>query len=122
MNINWEYLNARIVGDGVMWLSHVESKEQDTSSIVVCTNPNITNNLNGVARQMIKLIPPILKLRKVNHAHMHSNARIVKTITRWTPTNVHSGNIGSIVTGIAKNKSKSVKIKTSWFAQLWVTS
>ena len=96
-----------------MLLSHAESKEQDVSSTAVHTNPNTTDNLDGVARQIIKLISPILKLRKVNHAHIHSNAQIVEVITRWTPTNVHSGNIGSIVTGIAKNKSKSVKIKTS---------
>jgi len=79
------------------------------SSAVVCIKLNIIISLGSVARQITKLILPNLKQRKVNCAHMHSNAQIVMVITKWTLTNVYSENIDLITNGITKNKSKFMK-------------
>ena len=62
--------SVRTIGDGVMQLTHIGSKEQDVSSVVVYTKPNIIISLGGVARQITKSTLSNLKQRKVNCAYM----------------------------------------------------
>ena len=68
------YPSIRTIGGGVMQLTYIGSKEQDVSSIVVYTKPNIIISLGGVVRQITKSILSNLKQRKVNCACMYSNA------------------------------------------------
>lgn len=62
--------SVRTIGDGVMQLTHIGSKEQDVSSVVVYTKPNIIISLGSVARQITKSTLSNLKQRKVNCAYM----------------------------------------------------
>ena len=103
------YPSVRTIGGGVMQLTYIGSKEQDVSSIVVYTKPNIIISLGGVVRQITKSILSNLKQRKVNCACMYSNAWIVMVITKQTLTSVCSGNIDLIANSIIKNKLKSMK-------------
>jgi len=105
--------SIRTVGGGATQLCHVGSKEQDTSSVVICIKLNTTTSLGGATRQMTKSILPNLKQRKANYAYMHSNAQTIVVITKWTLTSVYSENIDSIANGTAKNKPKSVKADIS---------
>jgi len=46
------FCNARIAGNGVMQLSHAESKDQNASNVIVLTSPKTIVNLDGVVRLM----------------------------------------------------------------------
>ena len=94
--------SIRTVKDEAIQLSCIESKKQDVSSAVVYIKPNTTISLDGVARQMTKLILLDLKQRKANCTHIYSNAQTVIVITKQTLTSVHSRNISLIVNSIAK--------------------
>ena len=66
--------SVRTIGGGVMQLTHIGSKEQDVSSVVVYTKPNIIISLGSVVRQITKSTLSNLKQRKVNCACICSNA------------------------------------------------
>ena len=70
----------------------------------------------GAAKQMTRSTCTALKLRKGNHALIHSSVQIVEVTTKLTLTSTHSGNTDSIRTSITKNKLKSMKIGKNRFA------
>jgi len=49
------YCSAKIVGSGVIQHSHAESKVQNASNAMGCTNLNTIRNLAGAARQTPRL-------------------------------------------------------------------
>ena len=113
-------LNVKIVGSGIMLLYLAEFKDWNVSSAIVLTNLKIIVNLGSAAKPTKKPILYVLKQKKVNYVHILSSAPITMAITRWTPTFVYSGNIGSIVNGIAKNISRSIKTGQNWSIWLWM--
>ena len=54
----------------------------NVSNAMVHTNPNIIENLDGVAKQMSRSTHQGWKPRKVNHAPTCSNAQIVVETTK----------------------------------------
>ena len=76
-------------------------------------------NMDGVARQMRRLILLALKQKQVLYAHILSNAPIVTEITRQTQTYVCSESIGSIMNGMSRNTPRSMKTDPTQPVQLW---
>jgi len=62
-----------------------------------------------------KIDPPRLEMKKGNHALTRSNAQIVKEIIKQTPTNVCSGDTGSIGNGNRGSTLRSMKIDPNRF-------
>jgi len=89
--------------------SLAESRAPSVSSAMDRTDPKITKNLGGAAKQMRRRTPLISRLRKVTHALMHSNALIAGAITKLTPTSAYSGNIDSTGSGTKRNTPRSMK-------------
>jgi len=109
------FCSVKIAGSGVTRHSHAESKDQNVSNATVLTNPKTIRNLDGVVRQMIRSILQDWKRKKRNHALTHSNAQIAEEIIKQTPTNVHSGDTGSIGNGSKGSILRSVKTGPSQF-------
>jgi len=63
------------------------------------TSQSTIENLDGVAKPMLKLTHLGWKLRRANLALTHSNALTAKGITKPTPTFVHFGDTTSIGNG-----------------------
>ena len=80
--------------------SPIESKDQNTSNVIVHTNLNTTDTLNSVAKIITSSILPGWKLSRANHILMISNALIVKATTKLTLTFISSESIGLIINGI----------------------
>jgi len=104
------YCGAKIIGSGVMRHSYVESKDQNASNATVLINLNTIGNLDGVVRQMTRSTLQDWKRKKENYALTHSNAQIAKEIIKWTPTNVCSGDTGSIENSNRRSMLRSMKI------------
>jgi len=68
------FLNARIVGNEAIRLSHVEFKDQNTSNAIVPTSLKTIANSGSVARRMTESTLQGWKQRKENHVLIHSNA------------------------------------------------
>jgi len=68
-----EFLNAKIVGDGVTQLSLAGSKGRSALNIMAPTNRITTANLGGVAKQTRKQILHDLKPRRENYVLTHSS-------------------------------------------------
>ena len=114
----WVCPNAKTAGGGDMQPSLTESKASSVSSAMVHTNPKITKNLGGAAKQMKRQTLCALRLRRAIHALTRSNALIVEAITKLTPTSAHSGGIDSTENDTKRNTTRSVKIGSNWLA-LW---
>jgi len=67
---------------------------------------------------MTRLTYLVLKPKKANHAHMHSNAPTVVEITWQTPTNIYFGSTGLIMNSTTRKLLRSMKIGPNQFAQL----
>jgi len=67
---------------------------------------------------MRKLIPLASRQKKANYVCISSSAPTVMEITKQTPTCVRFGNIGSIMNGISRNITRSMKTGQTQFAQL----
>jgi len=109
------YRSAKIVGSGVMQHSRAESKVQNASNAMGCTNLNTIGNLASAARWTPRLTRQDWKQKKRNHAFTHSSARIAEETTKRTPINVHFGDIGSIGNGIRGSMLRSVKTDPNRF-------
>jgi len=96
MELTWiqVFFNVRIVGNRATQLSRVKFKNQNVSNTIVLTSQKTTVNSDGAARQMTRLTYWDWKQRRGSHALILSSAQTVKEVTKWTPTNVHSGDIG----------------------------
>ena len=116
------FLNVRIVGNGAMWLSHVEFKEQNASNAMVPTSLKTIVNSGSVVRQMTGPTLRGWKQRKENYVLIHSNAWTVEEITKRIPTNVCFGDTGLIGSGNKKNMLRSVITDPSWFVLRWTVN
>jgi len=79
------------------------------------TSQNTTESSVGVVRLTIKPTHQDLKPRRANHALIHSNAPIVKEITKLTLFIVHFGDIDSIMSGMLKSILRSVRTGQNHF-------
>ena len=98
-----------------MQLSRAKFKNQNTSNVMVPTSQKTTMNSDGVARQMTRLTHRGWKQRRGSHALILSSAQTVEEITKQTPTNVCSRDIGSTENGNKENMLRSVKTDPSRF-------
>ena len=99
-----------------------ESKVPSVSSATVHTNLRTTANLGSATKWTRRQTHLVLRQRKANHASTHSNALIVRAITKPTPTSTHSGDIDSTENGTKRNTLRSMTTGSNWFALLRVVS
>jgi len=69
------------------------------SNVIALTSWSTIENLDGVAKPMLKLTHLGWKQRRANPALTRSNAPTAKEITKPTPTFVHFGDTTSIGNG-----------------------
>ena len=79
--------------------SHAEFKGPNVSNVMAPTNLNTTENLVGAARLTPKSTHLDWKLRKTNHARIHSNALTARVTIKLIPTSVCFGDINSTENG-----------------------
>ena len=115
------FLNTKISGDGNMQLYPTMSRALSISSAMALIRLKTIINSGGVAKQIIKLTSLILRQKKMNHVCIPLSALTVVEITKWTPTYVCFGNIGSITNGTSRNITRSVKTSPTQFAQVRTT-
>jgi len=114
--------NVKTVGNGDIPLFLVEFRVLNVSNVMAHTSMKIIVNSVGVTKPIKKQTHHTLKLKKMNHVHTHSSVQIVEATTRQTPIYVHSGSIGSIMNGIRKSISRSMKTEQSQFILLRMVS
>jgi len=101
-----------------MQLCPVVSSDPNASNAIALTRLRTTINLGGVAKQMRRLIPFILRQKKANYIHICLSAPAVMEIIKQTSIYVCSGDIGFIVSSISRSTMRSVKTGQLLFAQL----
>ena len=104
------YRSVKTAGSRAMPHFCAEFKEPGVSNAIARTSQNTIGNLVGAARPTTKSTHQDSKLKRVNLAPTHSNARIVVETILPTPINACFGIIGSTGSGIRKNILRSVKI------------
>ena len=122
--ITWtlKYCNVKIAGNGDTQRSYVEFKVLSVLNATDLTNHKTIMNSDGVARQMRRQILCASKQRKRSHARIHSNAPIIRTITKWIQIYVCSGGIGLTGNGIRRSTLRSMKTESNWFVLLWTVT
>ena len=105
--------NAKTIGNGATLHSYIIFKDLDMSNAIVLIRPNIIVSLDGIAKQISRQIPLILKLNRANLAPISSNALTTKAITKLIPTLAHFGTINLTRNGIPRNIKNFVIAETN---------
>ena len=117
-----EYHNVKIARNGDTQHSHVGFKVLSISNATDLTNQKTIMNSDSVARQTRRQILHILKQRKESHAHIHSNAPIVRAITKQIQIYIHSEGIDLTGNGIRKSMLRSIKTGSNRFVLSWTVT
>ena len=110
--------NAKTVGNGATLCLHVIFKNLDISNAIVLIRPNIIVSLDGIAKQISRQIPLILKLNRANLIPTHSNALTAKVITKLIPILAYFSTIDLTRNSIPRNIKNFTIAGTNQLAQL----
>ena len=114
--------NVKTIRNKNTLLFLTEFRVPNMSNVIACTSPKTIVNLVGVAKSMKKQTYCTLKLEKMNYVCIHSSVQIVEVVTRQTLIYICFESTSSIINGIRKSISRSVKTRQSQFILLRIVS